>query len=333
MSQHRMNRADIVVLSILAFMLFFLGLPLLAAELNKERELANRAGCAGNLRQIMQQLNVYAAANIDEFPSIPPISAEKYSASFTPELLEDSPEDALHSYYVEKPKQSGDITANLWILNLKKLTKPSDFLCKSDPFLGKAPSPLSDNPDKPKKFYNNFGDPGALSYSSAFPWGKGARGKLMVANQWKAVTDSSLPVVSDMAPYFFMELGKEDLVVTPMSLRQLANDAAAQTASQPSPPAKGPPKISPAAEPEVNILVNSPNHLGAGMNVGYSDGHTSWERRPDVGQNEDNIWTVTVNGKPKIIGPGDLRTEVPMLDNGLGDVIMVPTRDIKGGVH
>ena len=41
---------------------------------------------------------------------------------------------------------------------------------------------------------------------------------------------------------------------------------------------------------------NSPNHSGDGQNIGFVDGHVIWATTPNVGINDDNIYTVWASG-------------------------------------
>ena len=47
---------------------------------------------------------------------------------------------------------------------------------------------------------------------------------------------------------------------------------------------------------------NSPIHGGDGQTVGYSDAHATFEKRPDVGSNNDCIWTTTGASGPNATG-------------------------------
>jgi prepilin-type processing-associated H-X9-DG protein len=82
--------------------------------------------------------------------------------------------------------------------------------------------------------------------------------------------------------------------------------------------------------------VNSVNHGGQGQNVAFSDGHAEWARTPDVGAGGDNIWTLKVGGEHRVPKTGDLSVAHQLsgtVDDTDWDVVMVPTRDAKGGVH
>jgi len=91
--------------------------------------------------------------------------------------------------------------------------------------------------------------------------------------------------------------------------------------------------VAPGAMPVDPHIWNSANHMGDGQNVGFADGHDEFVRRPDMGQNNDNIFTVSgVKGVSQFGGaqPGksaiEIRTDAPPFD-----VVMVPARDLNTG--
>jgi hypothetical protein len=310
--------------------------PLIAAQVARAKELQNRALCAGNLREIARAVMVYAADNDDVFPVTPGVSAQKYTAAFKPDLIPGKAGDALASYYGKAAKQSGDVTANLWMTVLAgDIAKPAHFVCASDPFAGDA-APLVDDPKAPKAYYNNFGKGTALSYSMIYPWVK-KDGAVAVSPAWKSVCDSSLPIMADMAPYLVTEKGKGDLTVTrgtagaaatPLTTREA--DKASDAGRRETPLSFG------IYDSSGDEKVNSVNHGGQGQNVAFSDGHAEWARTPDVGAGGDNIWTLKVGGEHRVPKTGDLSVAHQLsgtVDDTDWDVVMVPTRDAKGGVH
>jgi len=80
---------------------------------------------------------------------------------------------------------------------------------------------------------------------------------------------------------------------------------------------------------------NSANHAGEGQNVAFADAHTEFVRRPDIGQDDDNIWTSSgdpsrgpaANGGVAAgkYSPSLLADKVPF------DVVMYPVRDAGTG--
>jgi hypothetical protein len=86
-----------------------------------------------------------------------------------------------------------------------------------------------------------------------------------------------------------------------------------------------------------SLMTNSANHLFDGQNVAFADAHCEFDRRPDIGQNSENIWAMSVSDKNeqgtetaidagKL--PGKLTATVAPFDT-----VMVPTRNAKGDLR
>ena len=156
------------------------------------------------------------------------------------------------------------------------------------------------------RYQMNLSSGSHLSYSFAYPYT--ADGK--VGGWWRETLKSDLPLMSDMAPW--QGTGSPVKVL----------DASAEQRN---------PKV-----------WNSVNHSGDGQSVGFADAHAEWTRRPDVGQNNDNIFTTSGTGLPQRYG-GTAATPVfpgiPALPAAAGekvyggpyDVIMVPVRNATTG--
>ena len=78
---------------------------------------------------------------------------------------------------------------------------------------------------------------------------------------------------------------------------------------------------------------NSPNHGGDGQNVSFGDNHVEFKNTPNVGQNQDNIYTTA---KATALNPDQVGTPVtttgavptqPGGSAGNYDIVMVPWAD------
>jgi hypothetical protein len=188
--------------------------------------------------------------------------------------------------------QKGSPLASAWLLVPAGFVEPKVFVCKSDPH-AKKPGEMK---DPSGKYYLNFQLEEQVSYSFAYPYSDGAPGAW-----WKNTTDSSLPIVADMAP----------LNGTGRPSRNVAPGSA-------SPGYKG---------------WNSGVHQGDGQNVGFADAHTEFVRRPDIGQSNDNIYSfggtggVTASG-----GTQPVKTPIVIKDTSVPfDIYMVPARNLDTG--
>jgi len=207
--------------------------------------------------------------------------------------------------------------ACMWLLTLKNYTTPKQFVCKSDPFV----SNTTISNDTSGHFYLDFNNGGSgtasntgadltYSYSIAYPWVP--TGTIGVAGLWHAdKTDSSLPLISDMAPQSGTSAGG-------ITINQAAIMAAGGTITN------GP------------KAVNSINHQREGQAVGYGDAHAEFVRRPDIGQNNDNIFSTYAATLTPYAGTGFAGSPVTNLSNYSTnpiDVVMVPCCAIDTGTR
>jgi hypothetical protein len=276
-------------------------IAILLPSFGRARELSNRGYCAANIRGIMQSCNIYAADNSDTFPVIGngtefTAGGTQYDASTsagTPSAVASS---TINSFYTAS-YPAAPVYQNLWILVLKNQVAPKQFLCKSDPSALSTPAPQTSGSLYTTTFTNGSTvDLSRVSYSVAYPYTYEGQ----VGGWWRAVTDSTLPLISDMAP--------------------LSGEGSIDTTS-----IMGSPRS-----------YNSRNHGGDGQVVGYSDVHASFERRPDAGANTDNIFTSGGRGGPtprgEPIRSGGTITPI-YTGSSPWDTIMVPVRDASGGTR
>ncbi len=315
----------LVVVAIIALLI-----AILLPSLGKARELANRSYCVANCRGVMQSLNVYAADNQDSFPTVnSPATAGSYNPNGGTNPIGESTiigtatssDLAIGLYYTNTPASSnvGNIMANLWILVLKSYTAPKEYICKSDPFASASPAQLSNTNGN---FWTNFNANGSTgsnadlsySYSFAYPWTVPGG---TIGGWWRNNADSSLPLMADIAPL--------KLSGTPFA----------------TPKQDGNPTTN-----WMNVkAANSGNHQRDGQNIGYSDGHAEFARRPDVGQNNDNIWLDNGSAGTGVAGQlaqNSLNEETvagkvsnPYSGGGSApfDIVMVPVANLGSGTR
>ncbi len=317
----------LVVVAIIALLI-----AILLPSLGKARELSNRSYCAANCRGIMNSMNVYAADNNDAFPIVGnvPLSAGQYgNASTTPIALTTmvgtatTADQALTAYYATTPASAtnlgGDIMANVWILVLKNYTTGKQYICKSDPVAASTPAPLTNTGNNFWMCFSAASNPDfTYSYSFAYPWTAPAAGALTIGAWWHNTTDSSLPLMSDMAP-----------------LSGSGNNPVAKTPGQTAGTNGGQP------DSNGNKTWCSPNHQREGQNIGYGDGHAEFVRRADIGQSNDNIYTTNgTNGgatNPNVgtavTTGGTIPTPYVGGTSAPFDVVLVPVADVSTGVR
>jgi len=304
----------LVVVAIIALLI-----AILLPSLGKARELANRSYCAANLRGIIQSMVVYSAENSDQYPSVlPPTTLNGYmlassQSAGTNLSTMTSADKAIDGYYPSGGYDPGSVTANLWLLVLRNSTSAKQFICKSDP----VPTNVSQS-QSGSQYYVNFngGTNGTstadfgYSYSVAYPWA-GTAVPQSPGAWWKNTTDSSLPIMSDIAP-----------------MNGTGTNPVAQT---PGTGSNGVPTNGAKAW-------NSANHQRDGQNIGFADAHTEFSRRPDVGQSNDNIYTawgaLTSNfntGTPVANTGAVIPTSTSTSAAVPFDIVMVPIANVSTG--
>jgi len=293
----------LVVVAIIAILI-----AILIPSLGLAREMANRSGCGANLASIGKACAIYAGGEADAFPTEPPPGVSGYqginSGWYYPPCAgsgDNDPNAAIAADFTIAGgiyPQQGDPMANLWLLMLKGLTAPKQFICPSDPrqpVIANYASPYGQG----VTYWDNFGtvdgNPqggNTFSYSWSYPWASDGQSP---GPWWHNSTDATIPIGSDMAP-------------------------SGQTATDD-------PTIKPGEK-----ISNSKNHSnGDGQNVVFADGHVTYTRTNRVGQANDNIFcaqeqTIWVNAADpgsmtqSFSGPlNNLRRQTPPYD-----VIMVP---------
>lgn len=313
----------LVVVAIIALLI-----AILLPSLGKARELANRSYCAANCRGIMQSFNVYAADNSDQYPTVglPTVQGTYTSGvangnatnaiaqSTVASTIYTSADLALASYYTTStPNQNGNVMACVWILVLKNYTSGKQYICKSDPFASATPAQLTNTSSQ---YYTNFNTSDtSYSYSFAYPWASSTS----TGGWWKNTVDSSLPIMSDMAP--LNGSGSPTALTVPDNL---------------------------TGKTWTSIkTANSANHQRDGQNVGFADGHAEFTRRPDIGQNNDNIWTQNGSyGSGSTTNAANIGTAIDVTINQVAaagvytgsatspfEVVMVPVANVSQGTR
>jgi prepilin-type N-terminal cleavage/methylation domain-containing protein/prepilin-type processing-associated H-X9-DG protein len=318
----------LVVVAIIALLI-----AILLPSLGKARELANRAYCAANCRGIMQSMNVYAADNSDAFPIGAAVPATPGSYTYTGggttlgltsngNNSATTADNTVALYYTSTSSNAttlgGDVMANVWILVLKNYTSPKQYLCKSDPVASSTPAALTGTGSYYWQCFNGSSPDLTYSYSFAYPWTASGT-TATIGGWWKNTVDSSLPLMSDMAP---------------------------KSGSGTNPVAQTPGTTNGGVPTNGATAWNSPNHQRQGQNVGFADGHAEFDRRADVGQNSDNIFTQNgSNGASSSTATPNIGTAVTGgLSIGSGtnyaggssapfDVVLVPVADVSSGAR
>lgn len=220
-----------------------------------------------------------------------------------------SADAAIQAYYTaaaasDGTTNTGNIPANLWILVLQGMS-PKLFMCKSDTS-NNGPAIVVDTNGN---YYLNFQSDFNYSYSFAYPWISGtSAAATTVGPWWRNTADASIPIIADVAPL---------------------NNSGSNPTAQVNPAGSG-------GVPSNGVKAwASPNHQRDGQNVGYGDVHVDYQKRADVGNSNDNIWsnfgsntsyyTGVVTAAGQIGGTWAPPTSPPY------DIVMVPCADLGAG--
>lgn len=272
-------------------------ISILLPSLGRAKELANRVHCSANIKGLTGSFIVYGNENGDVFPvTAGPGTARTYTPFL--ELPPGPPSNPAGTYMLTYDQ-----------LFTKLLSNTTGYDHSGDVF-----SPfyliMANLQINTKMFIcksdRYAGSPAGLRADSHFFDGFQSRDQICYsiaypwtgssrAPWWRNTLDSNKVIMSDMAPCF--ESGYQD-------------------------PANG-----------IGKARNSLNHEGAGQNVGFGDGHVSFEKTPLCGPTNDNIFTLKTSATDQIgaaiDGPtntGPTKTLPGTMTPSVDDFIMVPAR-------
>ena len=270
--------------------------PVMTGVVLHMRELDNRSACAANLRGIECAMIIYSAET-DAYPVLPyaPYSPANAGTGIVMSGAATMETTRGLLYTPVGSPMNGSVLGGQWILILHGMS-PKLFRCRSDPFA--TGTALLAAPGG--TYYTNFQKDDQISYSFAYPYGLKLEAERPPVG-WRDEGNASIPHAADMAPLNGTGRPKRN--------------------------------VSPGAAPRSNKIWNSGNHGGAGQNVVFGDGHAEWTTSPDVGQMNDNIYTLGGAGGGSRFGgtqPGKsaivIETAAPPLDT-----VMVPVRNLDTG--
>jgi prepilin-type N-terminal cleavage/methylation domain-containing protein len=299
----------LVVVAIIALLISIL-LPSLA----RARELAKRAVCSANLRGIGQSQHIYSNDNSEWFPvdvfKEPTGTAlrttdvtfigqlsEGTTDLYTPRMINDPPPDRTH------PSKS------LFLLVVQGSSTPKQFICPSsgdteDDLRNRMGTTVTAAQPGINRF--DFRGYPYLSYGYQLPFARKGR-------PWQNA-DVRMALMADKGPFF--EAG------TPNSSKGNTPDRAVPGISDPN--------FTGNAGQVLKLPTdewrpyNSRNHNTEGQNVLFADDHVDFEKKPIIGVNNDNIYTMQTtnyNFKGTLQGNKPADTQGPLTNT---DSVIVP---------
>ncbi len=300
----------LVVVAIIALLISIL-LPSLA----RARELAKRAVCSANLRGIGQSQHIYSNDNSEWFPvsvfdeNITGTAPRTTKVNFIGQLSEGT-----YDLYTAPPTQNPNpVTAvhpskSLFLLVIQGSSTTKQFICPSS----------GDNEDDLRNrngSQQTAAQPGInrfdfrgypyLSYGYQLPYARKGR-------PWQN-SDVRMALMADKGPYF--EAG---------SVNSSKGTTVDRRNSIPAPTFTGNGGEILKVPNDEWRPYNSRNHNTEGQNVLFADDHVDFEKKPLVGVNNDNIYTMqgtNYNFRTSLLGDPPMDLQGPLTNT---DSVIVP---------
>ncbi len=264
----------LVVVAIIALLI-----SILLPSLSRARELSKRLVCGANLSGIGKACKIYASPmiNPEEVWPIPAFdkterkSQDGGGIDYCQELEHSSEEPADCSSTPPKRTTAScdetpelSATRALWMLVRAGDVQVKQLICPSS---GSSPDPASEIDS-----YYDFRTIEHISYGYQVPYGPND-------TRPSENLDARMAMVADRGPYY--GISSPDTYTQQMSDAELSDNSA----------------------PAEWKAYNSGNHggrgQGEGQNVLFQDGHATFERKPIVGVDQDNIYTNMMNNAEK----------------------------------
>ena len=251
------SQTDVLVILIVMSLVIVLGIPLAIFYKNMPRP-RSRPSCATNLKGLGIAMMVYGLDYDDKYPVI-----GGKDAPWSKTLGWNS--DFSGANYFPggtQEKSPRTITASWYLLVREADVSPASFICKESSqkaFENKTEHDLWELWDFGPEPYKH------VSYALQNPFGK------FPASYAESASKLGAAIAADMSPWF--KVGD----IVPHASGGLA------------------PQLIDPADAATHTLGNSLNHGGEGQNVLFGDGHVEFVRSPNVGVDNDNIYTYWSN--------------------------------------
>ncbi len=270
----------LVVVAIIALLI-----SILLPSLSRAREITKRAVCASNLRGVGQGVKVYANDNYDSHPVAPFQESASQQNGFATQFVKRLgafAKSANGSPGFDKAKVHP--SRSMFLLVIDGTVTSKGFICPSsgdqedDLRNGTGASQVASQPGVDRFDFRGYN---YLSYGMQVPFGNKARPSENL--------DSRMVIWADKGPWF-------------QSGGPGETEPANQSDTYKNTTTFGSGKALAVGVTTANDILgldndrwrnyNSRNHTGEGQNALYQDGHVEFVRRPIVGVNFDNIYTL-----------------------------------------
>ncbi|MFI4910823.1 MAG: type II secretion system protein [Sedimentisphaeraceae bacterium JB056] len=275
----------LVVIAIIAMLM-----AILMPALGKVRRLAQRLICGTNLKGLGTACMVYSNDNDEEYPIAGGKGADEWATKDGQDDYWDTPD------FDWSDSQKVTVSASLYLLVREADVSPKQFVCQSSDqkeFTGSEAQDFNgEKPDLTELW--DFGGKETdgedeypqlcLSYSYHLPY-EGANG---LEFPMSSTDQAGMAIMADKSPWFDPSLqeGSPDSD-NYMNLVDLlgAGDTIQDDKWD-------------EIEKWKEQVANSNAHMREGQNVLYNDGHVTFEKRADIGVQNDNIYTCRVGAGP-----------------------------------
>ena len=255
----------LVVIGIIALLI-----SILLPSLSRAREIANRAKCAANLKQVGEMLQLYAnEQNPQCFPRGYYYGSNNVEGLLTTMTYDNTVSDPFGQ---RSATTINNVTQIFWLLMRNEDMVPGALICPSSNF---SPDTYTARPTigAAAGLQSNFSTTNNLAYSIEAAYGSTVAGAAVDQGfKWiPAAWTASMAMAADMNPGT-STAGTQSLVAGD-------NVMSVRTSSSTKDQTGG----------------NSFNHQRQGQNVLYGDGHVEWQNNMFCGYNQDPIYVSNVS--------------------------------------